>query len=281
MPTMKVTRFTDPQAFNEHIGVALAPRERENNLLLGIVRHLVEKRDDTAYMVAIAAETETVCVAVMTPPFNLVLSTGPTQAVEPLIDHLEAADVPVLGVISIATMADAFTSAWQRQAGSKIDLGTDMRLYALGTAPRVPPVPGGLEAAAIADVPLLVEWSNAFFAEANMTEAERDFFIARLEEMIARPRVWLWTLEGRPVCMVGHSETTPTTARIGPVYTPAPLRGRGYATAAVAELSRRLLAGGRTWCLLFADVANPTSTGIYRRLGYEEVCLFREYRFAA
>jgi len=182
---MKVTRFTDPQAFNEHIGVALAPRERENNLLLGIVRHLVEKRDDTAYMVAIAAETETVCVAVMTPPFNLVLSTGPTQAVEPLIDHLEAADVPVLGVISIATMADAFTSAWQRQAGSKIDLGTDMRLYALGTAPRVPPVPGGLEAAAIADVPLLVEWSNAFFAEANMTEAERDFFIARLEEMIA------------------------------------------------------------------------------------------------
>jgi len=49
----------------------------------------------------------------------------------------------------------------------------------------------------------------------------------------------------------------------------------------VAELSRRLLAGGRTWCLLFADVANPTSTGIYRRLGYEEVCLFREYRFAA
>ena len=93
--------------------------------------------------------------------------------------------------------------------------------------------------------------------------------------------MWLWTLEGRPVCMVGHSEMTPTTARIGPVYTPAPLRGRGYATAAVAELSRRLLAGGRTWCLLFADVANPTSTGIYRRLGYEEVCLFREYRFAA
>src|SRR5262245_2395092 len=226
MPTMRVTRFTDPQAFNDHIGVALAPRERENNLLLGIVRHLAQKPDDTAYMVAVATETETLCVAVMTPPFNLVLSTGPIQVVEPLIDHLEAADIRVLGVTSIAAMADAFASAWQRQAGSRVDLGIDMRLYALGTLPRVPPVPGGLQAAAIADVPLLVEWSNAFFAEANMTEGERDFFVARLEEMIARPRVWLWTLEGRPVCMVGHSETTPTTARIGPVYTPAPLRGR-------------------------------------------------------
>jgi uncharacterized protein len=281
MAMMKVTRFTDAQAFNEHIGAVLAPRERENNLLLGIVRNLAEKPDDAACMLAVAAETETVCAAVMTPPLNLVLSTGPTEVVATLIDHLEAADIRVLGVLSIAAMADAFASAWQRRVGSSVDFGIDMRLYALGTLPRLPPAPGGLQAAAIADVPLLVEWSNAFFAEANMTAAERDFFIARLDEMIARPRLWLWSLEGRPVCMVAHSETTPRTARIGPVYTPAPLRGRGYATAAVAELSRRLLAGGRTWCLLFADVANPTSTGIYRRLGYEEVCLFREYRFAA
>jgi predicted GNAT family acetyltransferase len=37
--------------------------------------------------------------------------------------------------------------------------------------------------------------------------------------------------------------------------------------------------GGRSWCLLFADVENPTSTGLYRRLGFEDVCLYREYRF--
>ena len=51
------------------------------------------------------------------------------------------------------------------------------------------------------------------------------------------------------------------------------------AGAAVAEVSRRLLAGGRTWCLLFADVENPTSTALYRRLGYQDICLYREYRF--
>jgi predicted GNAT family acetyltransferase len=79
--------------------------------------------------------------------------------------------------------------------------------------------------------------------------------------------------------MAAHTETTPRTARIGPVFTPPSLRGNGYASAAVAALTRRLLAAGRAWCLLFADTGNPISTGIYRRLGYEEVALFREYRF--
>jgi predicted GNAT family acetyltransferase len=67
--------------------------------------------------------------------------------------------------------------------------------------------------------------------------------------------------------------------RIGPVYTPRSHRGRGFASAAVAELSRRLLADGRSWCLLFADVENPTSMALYRRIGFADVCLYREYRF--
>jgi len=60
MPTMKVTRFTDPQAFNEHIGAALAPRERENNLLLGIVRNLVAKPDDAGALAELAARVDLV-----------------------------------------------------------------------------------------------------------------------------------------------------------------------------------------------------------------------------
>jgi predicted GNAT family acetyltransferase len=278
---MRVRRFTDPQAFNELIAVVLASQERENNLLLGIVRNLVEKPDAASHMVAVAAGTETVCAAVMTPPFNLVLSTGPASAVQTLIDHLDEAAIRLPGVVSVAAMADAFASAWRRRDGSKVHLGIDMRLYALGAVPQLPEISGSLRAATTADIPLLIDWSSKFFLEANLQEAERDFFVAHLDDMIARPRLWLWNDGGQPVCMVGHSGTTPRTARIGPVYTPGALRGRGYATAAVAELSRRLLADGRTWCLLFADVANPTSTGIYRRLGYEEVCLFREYRFAA
>jgi predicted GNAT family acetyltransferase len=118
----------------------------------------------------------------------------------------------------------------------------------------------------------------AFHDEVRFPASERDSFIARLPEMIAVPRLWLWE-DGEPVCMLAHNETTPRTARIGPVFTPRSARGKGYATAAVSDLTRRLLAGGRAWCLLFADVANPTAMGMYRRIGYEEVGLFREYAF--
>jgi predicted GNAT family acetyltransferase len=53
--------------------------------------------------------------------------------------------------------------------------------------------------------------------------------------------------------------------RGGPVYTPPYLRGKGYATAGVALLSRIILGKGNVYCALFADLENPVSNGIYRR----------------
>jgi predicted GNAT family acetyltransferase len=55
------------------------------------------------------------------------------------------------------------------------------------------------------------------------------------------------------------------------VYTPPQLRGRGYATSLVAELSRALLDAGRRFCFLYTDLANPTSNAIYERIGYVKV----------
>ena len=136
-----------------------------------------------------------------------------------------------------------------------------------------------LRAAAAADIPMLIDWSNEFFPEVGLPPAERDLFVARLDEAIASERLWLWELDGRPVSMLGYGETTSRAVRVAPVYTPRACRGRGFASAAVAELSRRLLTGGRSWCLLFADVDNPISTALYRRIGYQDVCLYREYRF--
>jgi uncharacterized protein len=67
--------------------------------------------------------------------------------------------------------------------------------------------------------------------------------------------------------------------RIGPVYTPPELRGRGYATSLAAEVSRRRLAAGRRFCFLYTDLANPTSNAIYERIGYRRVCESAEILF--
>jgi predicted GNAT family acetyltransferase len=65
------------------------------------------------------------------------------------------------------------------------------------------------------------------------------------------------------------SATVPAygVSRIGPVFTPREHRGRGYAGAAVALVSRRLRDEGVRVCL-FTDQANPTSNALYERLGY-------------
>ena len=76
---------------------------------------------------------------------------------------------------------------------------------------------------------------------------------------------------GRVVSVSGWGGPTPNGIRVGPVYTPPELRGRGYATALVAELSQTLLDGGRSFVFLYTDLANPTSNAIYERIGYVRV----------
>ena len=68
--------------------------------------------------------------------------------------------------------------------------------------------------------------------------------------------------------------------RLSAVYTPLGQRGHGYASAAVAAACQRVLDGGGTACVLYADTANPTSNAIYRRIGFEPVEDGREWVFS-
>jgi predicted GNAT family acetyltransferase len=275
---MSVRRFTDARAFDERVGPMLMRQERENNVPLGIVRGLVAKPNEAALMLAVEESDQPICAAVMTPPFKLVLSSGPAAAVAPLVDYLRTDGIALPGVMSLAAIADACAAAWRQHHAGRIDRHFDIKLLAIGAAPAAPAAPGSLRAATTHDIPLLRAWGATFHDEVGFPAGERDSFIARLPDMIAVPRLWLWE-NGEPVCMLAHNETTVRTARIGPVFTPRAARGKGYATAAVSALTRRLLADGRAWCLLFADVANPTAMGMYGRIGYQEVGLYREYKF--
>ena len=84
--------------------------------------------------------------------------------------------------------------------------------------------------------------------------------------------------------LAGWGGRTPNGIRVGPVYTPLELRGRGYATALTAELSRQLLDGrlfdgGRRFCFLYTDLDNPTSNAIYERIGYRRIAESAEIVF--
>lgn len=97
---------------------------------------------------------------------------------------------------------------------------------------------------------------------------------------IAYGGVTLWeTPEGTPVSMAGNTRRVAGQVRVAPVYTPAHQRGRGYAGAVTAAVSRAALAAGADEVLLFTDVGNPTSNALYQRLGYRPVRDFTQYSF--
>jgi predicted GNAT family acetyltransferase len=71
--------------------------------------------------------------------------------------------------------------------------------------------------------------------------------------------------------MVASQRETRSGCAVNMVYTPPQFRRSGYATAAVATLSDALLKGGRRFCCLYTDVANPTSNSIYAKIGYRPI----------
>jgi predicted GNAT family acetyltransferase len=77
-------------------------------------------------------------------------------------------------------------------------------------------------------------------------------------------RVWD---DGGMASYAGFSEHD-DIGRIAPVYTPPERRRHGYASALVAALSAELLANGKRALFLTTDLANPTSNGIYERIGF-------------
>jgi predicted GNAT family acetyltransferase len=88
--------------------------------------------------------------------------------------------------------------------------------------------------------------------------------------MVDAGRARLW-VDGAPACMAAVTRESRNGATISWVYTPIDRRGRGYATSLVAAYSQELLDAGKSFCTLDTDLANPTSNGIYRRIGYGEI----------
>ena len=121
---------------------------------------------------------------------------------------------------------------------------------------------------------VITGWWLDFIGEVHPDAPEADRLESRLNHYLEEGReqgMWVWDLHGRPVAMAGHSPFDFGMARIGPVYTPPEHRGKGYATALVADLTSTLLGLGLDRVCLYADSSNPTSGAIYEGVGYVQV----------
>jgi predicted GNAT family acetyltransferase len=280
---LRLERPSDVSQFEIRAGAFLRAREAENNLVLGLITGLKGGRTfgpRPPYFAVVRSGDTVIAAALRTPPHNLLLAAGSEPEPLPLIvdDAFRAMpDTPGLsGPKQVAARAAELWSGW---TGASARVVMAQRIYQLTRV--IPPrrSPGGARVARDGDRAGLVEWFQAFAAEALPAHpGSRQDAEDAATYWIGSGGLWVWS-DGGLVAMAGAGGRTPNGIRVGAVYTPPEQRRRGYATSLVAALSQAQLDAGRRFCFLYTDLANPTSNKIYQDIGYEPVCDVDEYRF--
>ncbi|MBI5669707.1 MAG: GNAT family N-acetyltransferase [Chloroflexi bacterium] len=283
---MHVRRFDDVSEFYQRVAPFLMAREAEHNLMLGLCSVLRQGNmyQHPPYLALVEDAGEVVAVSMRTPPYNLILSemanTRPVQVIADDVYHLYGEELP--GVNGPKAWSKTFAECWSSLSGKPHRLKMAQRIYRLEWVRPVSGVSGEMRRATETDRDLLLRWELAFmqdaFGEADPEQAERLVETALLADPAMRGR-FLWWDSGQPVSLVGYTGPTPNGMRIGPVYTPPELRGRGYGSACTAAVSQWLLDQGRKFVFLYTDLSNPTSNHIYQNIGYKPVSDVDMYRF--
>ncbi|MFJ2187709.1 GNAT family N-acetyltransferase [Kitasatospora sp. NPDC087861] len=289
---MTWTFTTSLDDFRAHAGDFLATHPVQNTVLLTVVHRLAERGPDVfgerppvfgwwRGPAGGSAGGPVEGAFLRTPPFGPRLSVMPEAAAAELAIELAAAGAEFTEVSGVGGGADAvraFGAAWTAATGAGQSVRFSERLYRLDelTDPPRPPA-GRHRSAAPDDRDLAIRWYEEFLVEAGV---DLPNIPQAVDDRIASGHLHLWEDRGRPVALAGSSPVIAGMSRIGPVYTPADQRGRGYASAVTAAASAHALAEGATEVLLYTDLANPTSNSIYQQIGYRPVedCLILDFQ---
>lgn len=250
----------------------LLEQEAHCCVMLGVLSRLTDpaqrRADEPQTLMALVEDDhgQVATVATRTPPFPLLVSPSSPVAAVPLATHLADNAVPIPGVNSEMQTARVFADAWSQYQGVHGRLDTRLGVYQVETPLPVPQVPGIFRQATTEDAGVLGPFAAEFAREIRDIQFDPD---RQLRLAINEHRLFVWCDESEKiVSMAASAGPTPNGIRINFVFTPAARRGRGYASNCVAALTRHLLQSGRRFVFLFTDLANPTSNGIYQRIGY-------------
>ena len=217
-----------------------------------------------------------------TPTGYLSLTSMVPDQADALAARLADLGHPVPGVSADHLASTAFAESWQRRTGAEPVVTTRLHLYRLGTLTPQDPFPEGRgHLAGEQDREQLVRWCREFCVDVG-EQHSIDLIDAGAwdDSRFGDRNFTFWqTPDGTPVSMAAATSMVGGMVRVDPVYTPAHLRGRGYAGAVTVEASRAALTAGATDVVLFTDPGNPTSNALYQRLGYVRLTDFTVYEF--
>jgi predicted GNAT family acetyltransferase len=255
----------------------------ENNVVATVLAGTVQGQfqlSPPVLAVGVEGGGAVVAAALRTAPWPMLCTPVDPDDGAALVELWLQHDPELSGINALLDTARSVAGAWARRTGGSEHCRTAMAMHSLTTVVDSPrPGPGQLVTATEADRDLALTWWDEFVAESHVIDAGPEARAATVDFRISQGHLFLWHDEGQPVSMVSTNPAVAGVVRIGPVYTPPGARRRGYASSAVAEVSRHALVIGAHTCMLYTDLANPTSNKIYADVGYRRIAEWEERVF--
>ena len=287
---MHYIQYNDIKRFYGDTFNVMMRHEAQNLVPLGNVIIGNEGKDKTGwrdpanwFMATISDGTGIKLTAIMTPPHNLTLYATNNEindeAINRLVDGLLMNGIIINGVMTESDLALRFAKAYTISKGIKYKVNKNQRIYELCEVnPDIPSI-GNLRSARESDMAFLPYWSEGFNNDCFGSNPAVSSDAGHYRYDISTGNLYILEFNNTPVSMAKINRKMMTVCGVGYVYTPPYFRGRGYATSCVAEISRLILERGFTKCVLYTDLANPTSNSIYQKIGYDPICDSMEIKF--
>jgi hypothetical protein len=265
----------DPAVALEKGREFLASQPVLHNLILSLLHARIANPEPGRYWLATRQE-KVVGVVIQSPlNFGAILSPMSASVVEAVAEAIAEVGISLPGVNGDATSAAHFAGHWSEKRKSAITPFEGVRLYEWLEPGERPDVAGRLRPALPIDRSLIIEWTRGFSLEIGEPTGDIE---VRVDRQLNEGEVWVWN-HGEAMSMAVCRKPAEGVVRFSGVYTPPGQRNRGYAAACVHALSKHMRNAGFR-CVLYTDLANPTSNSIYRRIGYRAVAEGLRYRFA-
>lgn len=172
----------------------------------------------------------------------------------------------------------ALAHAYLEHTQWKNHIGAWLHIYRLAElSDRAPQNVQGFRRAVLTDIDILTVWIEDFLIFIEEIGGSTDYR-GRAKDLIEKGQLYVLTVGGKLVSMAGSTRSVGGVAVINNVYTPPAMRGKGYSSACVGELTRLLLLN-HDYCCLYADQDYPPSNGVYLKLGYEVIGASAEILF--
>jgi len=273
-----VVRYPAADAFLAAARPVLMMAEAENDLILSVAEGLARNPSAVSepFLSTACRGDQVLACALYFSPFKLLLTGADREPITALAADAftNVPDAP--GVTGPGRSARCFADAWSKLSGGPSRLGMRMRIHETRRVVSSGPLlhAGALRPATADDAATLTAWTDVFTSEVSIQEKFDSAVV--VADAIKRRRLYVWDDRGLK-SMGAWTGKTPNGVRINFVYTPRELRGKGYATRLVSALTQQQLERGSAFCWLYTDLSCPTSSNLFKRIGYRPVSDVSEY----